>query len=248
ELRGEAAAHGGGQRQCGDQRRDLTGVDVRGEEPGEHRATDLVESSVALKSDDDAGEPAHHDDDADGAAEDCEDTDAEGDLGDQPQHLAPIVDHRLRNPADRAKVERQLVTEVVDCRERTGPQATQPGATGTDIRVNRHYEPLGGTICRYIAVRMRLAKNRRRNVTATQPGPALCQSVGECHYERLGRTVGEYFAVRIRLAEDGRRNVTTTPRFTASASPCGPAVGFSPQYEATTLAIKPKTRALIDAM
>src|SRR5699024_7373744 len=205
ELRGEAAAHGGGQRQCGDQRRDLTGVDVRGEEPGEHRATDLVESSVALKSDDDAGEPAHHDDDADGAAEDCEDTDAEGDLGDQPQHLAPIVDHRLRNPADRAKVERQLVTEVVDCRERTGPQATQPGATGSDIRVNRHYEPLGRTICRYIAVTMRVAKNRRLNV----PAPL---------------------------------------RFTASPTPLGPPLGFMPQHQATTPAIKPKTRALIDAM
>ena len=56
ELGGEAAADGGRQRDAGDQRRDLAGVEVGRDEAGERRGAELVERRVALQADLGAGE------------------------------------------------------------------------------------------------------------------------------------------------------------------------------------------------
>src|SRR5690606_22003133 len=121
-------------------------------------ATDLVEGCVPLQADDDPGEPAHHDDDADGSTEHRQGADAEGHFRDQTQHLVPVVDDRLGNPADSPQEEGELVTQGVERVDRATDEGPQPGPRGSDIGMDRHYDPFGGTICRYTAVRMRLAK------------------------------------------------------------------------------------------
>ncbi|CAM5473893.1 hypothetical protein SBADM41S_08479 [Streptomyces badius] len=72
------------------------GVEVGGDEPGEGRGADLVEGGVPLESDDRAGEQGHRDHHADGAADDAESATAEGDLGQQPLHLAQMAGARVR--------------------------------------------------------------------------------------------------------------------------------------------------------
>ena len=76
---------------CGDQRGDLTGVEVGREEAGVRADAELFEGGVTLQADLGAGEEAQHDDDADGAADDGQRPAAEYDLGQQPHRLLLVA-------------------------------------------------------------------------------------------------------------------------------------------------------------
>ena len=60
----------------------------------------------------------------------------EGDLGEDPQHLAAVLRQRLRDAGQAAAVERDLVAEVAtgSCRCSSTPDARQA-----------HHRPFGGT-------------------------------------------------------------------------------------------------------
>jgi hypothetical protein len=66
--RGETAADGRGERDAGDERGDLAGVEVGRDEAGEGGGAELVERGVALQADLGAGEEAQGGDHADGAS------------------------------------------------------------------------------------------------------------------------------------------------------------------------------------
>ena len=113
ELRGEPAADRRRQRDAGDQRGDLAGVEVGRDEAGERGGAELVERGVAGQPDLGAGEEGHAEDDADGAADHGEGAGAEGDLGQDPQDLARVAHDRARQRQQHLDVEGQLVTEGV---------------------------------------------------------------------------------------------------------------------------------------
>ena len=140
ELRGETAADGRRQCDAGDQRGDLAGVEVGGEEAGERGGADLVQRRVALQADLGAGEEAHGEDDADGAADDGQGAGAQRHLGEDPQDLLLVAHQGARGPRERAHVERQLLTEGVHQLQRT--------LVGR-LEVRHARQPVfGGTSCR----------------------------------------------------------------------------------------------------
>ena len=128
--------------------RDLAGVEVRREEAGERRGAELVQRRVALQADLGAGEEGQEGDDADGAADDRQRAGAEGDLGQQPEHLLLVAPQRARGPGQRPAVEAELVAEVVEGAQRLPvhllerPQADPDPVAG---REQRHHCPFGGT-------------------------------------------------------------------------------------------------------
>src|SRR4051812_24952369 len=148
DLRGEAAADRRRERQSGDERRDLTGVEVGREKARERRRAELVESGVALQADLGAGEEGEEGDDADGSADDRQRAAAEGDLGQEPHRLLLVALERPRGPAERAPVEPELLAEVVERAQRHAvdllelPQADPDPVGG---REQRHHCPFGGT-------------------------------------------------------------------------------------------------------
>ena len=81
EPGGVAAADGRRERDRGDQRRHLTGVEVRRDEGAELRDADLAQRRVALDADLGAGEERHERDHADRAGDQAEPAGAERDLG-----------------------------------------------------------------------------------------------------------------------------------------------------------------------
>ena len=128
ELGGEAGADRRREGERRDQRRDLAGVEVGRDEAVERRGADLVQGGVALHADDGAGEQAHPDHHADGAADDGQGARAEGHLGQQPHHLARVRRERARRPAQRADVEPELAPEPGQPVDRR-PHAPRPGTS-----------------------------------------------------------------------------------------------------------------------
>src|SRR3954469_6321860 len=148
DLRGEAAADRCRERQSGDERRDLTGVEVGREEAGERRCAELVERGVALQADLGAGEEGEGGDDADGSADDRQRAAAEGDLGQQPHRLLLVALDRARGPAEGAAVEAELVAEVVERAQRLAVDLLELPHADLDAvggREKGHHCPFGGT-------------------------------------------------------------------------------------------------------
>src|SRR6266545_2186665 len=131
ELGGEATADRGRQRERGDQRGDLAGVEVRRDEPGKGAAADLVERLVALQTNLGTGEERQETNHADSTADDGEGPGAEAHLGEQPDNLPLVAADRPRRPRQRSPVEEQLGTQVVEDPQRrhlTYPSAGRPGS------------------------------------------------------------------------------------------------------------------------
>ncbi|EGJ73035.1 putative ABC-transporter integral membrane protein [Streptomyces sp. Tu6071] len=114
ELRGEPGADRRGEGETGDERGDLAGVEVGGDEAGERGGADLVHGGEALEADDGAGRGGHADHDADRAADDAEAAGAEHHLGEQALHLLRVPRERAWNPQQRAQVEEELVAAAVE--------------------------------------------------------------------------------------------------------------------------------------
>jgi hypothetical protein len=113
ELRGEAGAEGGGEREPGDERRDLTGVEVRRDEPCEGRDADLLKSLVSLETNLGAGEEREEGDHADAAADHGQRTGTQTHLGDEPDDLLLVGADGLEHTTQGATVERELLTGVL---------------------------------------------------------------------------------------------------------------------------------------
>ena len=145
ELCGEPGADRRGQGEAGDERSDLTGVEVSGQERHEVGGAELVECRVPLKSHLGAGEEGEKGDDADGAADDRECSATEAHLGQQTQHLLLVAAQRTAGPGERAPVEGQLGAQLLKGAQRaldeTIRQSHQLPPLRNDLEVDRrHHE------------------------------------------------------------------------------------------------------------
>ena len=111
ELGGEPAADCRREREPGDERRDLPGVEVSRQEAGEGRCADGIERGVSLQAHDGAGEQTETHHHADGAADDGECTGPEGDLPEEADDLLVVAADRMRDREQDAQVEAQLLAQ-----------------------------------------------------------------------------------------------------------------------------------------
>lgn len=111
QLRGESAPGLGGERQRGGDRRQLAGVDQRGDDAGGGPQAQQVQEVVALDADQRPDRDAEDDRDARRPAADHQGAVAPGDIGEQADELVAVVPQRDRYRGQRPDEEHQHVAE-----------------------------------------------------------------------------------------------------------------------------------------